>query len=775
MRECEFNYKGVSGEARDLPGQVEFNRRKNVDQDQKLSTLSQQVNQLITQQPSGYLPRVFYGFTRGQKTYRFIKGYVFNVVNLQGNVGDAYELLSESEPSSYINAIANQINETQLQIIIPGDYTVSVNSFKMVNMRTGQVRTLSLSGALALQDASYMGDYVAQDNKDKQITVLNDLNENKTNVIYASVDYNSDNIYNWVRIGDSTNGVNGKSAYEIAVENGFEGTEEEWLESLKGETGSQGPQGETGPAGANGNTPYIQDGYWFIGGSSTEVLAQGKDGADGQNGQAFAIQSGLFSTSANYGQSGNVGPNEEVLQQLPTLPQTSITGKGYVVYDPLTTPLEPFYDLYYANNGDTNWTIIHPFSGIKGADGQNGYTPYIQDGYWYIGGESTGILARGPQGNQGEKGVNPMGTWVPDNEYYIDNLVTYNGSCYICIKDHQGSSITPNLDTTNWLLFVSKGDTGPQGNQGTAGLTGATPNISVSSIEIPYGSQPTATRSGTNENPIITFGIPKSGVVGIEPCNPNLLINGDFKVNQRGATSYTSGYSVDRWTIDNGTLTPNTSGSVTIVNSSSAMAYFQQRIEETSSLWGKTITASIKLSTGTILKATTTLPSTAPSASQNFVCSVRKEGVELRLYYFSSGFLSFTVDIWAGTTVTIMWAKMEIGSFQTEFSPRPYAEELVMCQRYYNSVFANGCSQIYQGSIYFTKDLPTTMRVSPSLTMIDECYTYTYDGNYIGVGTVTINSMRGSSISLKVTNSAFTNNVVISTGIFSIKLDAEIY
>ena len=29
-------------------------------------------------------------------------------------------------------------------------------------------------------------------------------------------------------------GAPGKSAYEIAVENGFEGTEEEWLESLKG-------------------------------------------------------------------------------------------------------------------------------------------------------------------------------------------------------------------------------------------------------------------------------------------------------------------------------------------------------------------------------------------------------------------------------------------------------------------------------------------------------------------------------------------------------------
>ena len=36
---------------------------------------------------------------------------------------------------------------------------------------------------------------------------------------------------------DGTNGVDGKSAYDIAVDNGFEGTEAEWLESLKGADG----------------------------------------------------------------------------------------------------------------------------------------------------------------------------------------------------------------------------------------------------------------------------------------------------------------------------------------------------------------------------------------------------------------------------------------------------------------------------------------------------------------------------------------------------------
>ena len=48
----------------------------------------------------------------------------------------------------------------------------------------------------------------------------------------------------------------GKSAYEIAVSNGFKGTEAEWLRSLVGATPS---------IGANGN--------WFINGTDTGVLA----------------------------------------------------------------------------------------------------------------------------------------------------------------------------------------------------------------------------------------------------------------------------------------------------------------------------------------------------------------------------------------------------------------------------------------------------------------------------------------------------------------------
>lgn len=47
-------------------------------------------------------------------------------------------------------------------------------------------------------------------------------------------------------------GADGQSAYEIAVANGFEGTETEWLESLVGPEGPQGTQGEQGTQGDPG-------------------------------------------------------------------------------------------------------------------------------------------------------------------------------------------------------------------------------------------------------------------------------------------------------------------------------------------------------------------------------------------------------------------------------------------------------------------------------------------------------------------------------------------
>ena len=54
--------------------------------------------------------------------------------------------------------------------------------------------------------------------------------------------------------------VSSLSAYDIAVANGFVGTEAAWLASLKGERGSKGEQGETGERGASAYELWQEEG-----------------------------------------------------------------------------------------------------------------------------------------------------------------------------------------------------------------------------------------------------------------------------------------------------------------------------------------------------------------------------------------------------------------------------------------------------------------------------------------------------------------------------------
>ena len=62
-------------------------------------------------------------------------------------------------------------------------------------------------------------------------------------------------VYNGKDGEDGADGAPGKSAYEIAVLNGFQGTEQEWLQSLigpKGDTGEKGEKGDKGDTGEKG-------------------------------------------------------------------------------------------------------------------------------------------------------------------------------------------------------------------------------------------------------------------------------------------------------------------------------------------------------------------------------------------------------------------------------------------------------------------------------------------------------------------------------------------
>ena len=64
----------------------------------------------------------------------------------------------------------------------------------------------------------------------------------------------------------------GKSAYDIAVENGFQGTEQEWLESLKGEKGESGESASENPQGLDFYP--LPDGTWAVSAGKTVYLEE---------------------------------------------------------------------------------------------------------------------------------------------------------------------------------------------------------------------------------------------------------------------------------------------------------------------------------------------------------------------------------------------------------------------------------------------------------------------------------------------------------------------
>ena len=56
-------------------------------------------------------------------------------------------------------------------------------------------------------------------------------------------------------------GTSGKSAYELAVENGFQGSLQEWLDSLAGANGQDGSDGSDGQNGKSAYELAVENGF----------------------------------------------------------------------------------------------------------------------------------------------------------------------------------------------------------------------------------------------------------------------------------------------------------------------------------------------------------------------------------------------------------------------------------------------------------------------------------------------------------------------------------
>lgn len=114
----------------------------------------------------------------------------------------------------------------------------------------------------------------------------------------------------WKFISDlsGAQGIQGLSAYQVAVQHGFEGTEAEWLISLKGEKGETGPKGDKGDTGEKGAT-----GERGPQGLQGERGLQGVQGEQGEPGIQGPI--GPKGDTGEKGEKGDPGSDASVTKQ----------------------------------------------------------------------------------------------------------------------------------------------------------------------------------------------------------------------------------------------------------------------------------------------------------------------------------------------------------------------------------------------------------------------------------------------------------------------------
>lgn len=206
--------------------------------------------------------------------------------------------------------------------------------------------------------------------------------------------------------------------------------------------------------------------------------------------------------------------------------------------------------------------------------------------------------------------------------------------------------------------------------------------------------------------------------------NPNLLINRDFSINQRGKTEYTGpGYAVDGWVIP-ANSTYNATTKVLAANATATTeVYIEQKLENPSEYRGKEITFSAILS------------SSVPAALKIYAYN-GSEYTVTKSDEIYEGIAACTLTIPDDTTSLFVRAiaygvgetkveqvKLELGSIQTfarqddegnwviiDPPPNP-AVELTKCQRFLQYRTTGDVNPV---------DLRPIMRITPTVTQMGD-------------------------------------------------------
>lgn len=200
----------------------------------------------------------------------------------------------------------------------------------------------------------------------------------------------------WKFISDlsGAQGIQGLSAYQVAVQHGFEGTEAEWLISLKGEKGETGPKGDKGDTGERGPQGLQGErGLQGVQGEQGEPGIQGPIGPKGEKGDQ--------GEQGPQGPKGDTGSGLNIKGELDSeagLPQEGVSGDAWLISGNLY--------VYVGENGNVvsnpKWNNVGSIQGPQGPVGPKGEQgepgPKGEPGANGAPGE------QGPKGDPGEKG-----------------------------------------------------------------------------------------------------------------------------------------------------------------------------------------------------------------------------------------------------------------------------------------------------------------------------------------------------------------------------------
>ena len=215
----------------------------------------------------------------------------------------------------------------------------------------------------------------------------------------------------WKFISDlsGAQGIQGLSAYQVAVQHGFEGTEAEWLISLKGEKGETGPKGDKGDTGEKGATGERgpqglqgERGLQGIQGEQGEPGIQGPIGPKGEKGdQGERGPQGPQGQIGPQGPKGDTGSGLNIKGELDSeteLPQEGVSGDAWLISGNLY--------VYVGENGNVvsnpKWSNVGSIQGPAGPTGPKGEQG--EPGPKGEPGANGAPGVQGPKGDPGEKG-----------------------------------------------------------------------------------------------------------------------------------------------------------------------------------------------------------------------------------------------------------------------------------------------------------------------------------------------------------------------------------